>query len=125
MSALNETEQKRMAGWRPAAIVSVAAVALVAGLVAALPLFLTVMGAFQLSALARGGWDATWNDGDAGFTIAGAVALAVILGIAGIVGHGVGRAFHVPRAAALWMSLGGCLLVAGVIVVVVLSRLHF
>ncbi|MCU1482701.1 MAG: hypothetical protein JWQ19_3487 [Subtercola sp.] len=125
MSALNESRQKRVAVWRPAAIASVAAVGVVAGLIAVVPLFLTVMGAFQLSALARGGWDATWNDGDAGFTIAGAVALVVVLGITGLAGYGVSRASRTPRAATVWLSLGGCLLVSGGIVALLLSRLHF
>lgn len=115
----------RSSAWTFAALVVAVATAIVGGLLAALPAFLTVIGLFQLAALSTGRGDPTWNDGDGWYTLAGAVAFVVLIVVFAIVGWSISRTGLAPRRSATLVCVGGALLVAAIPTTILVSQLHF
>jgi hypothetical protein len=104
-------------------VVLALATAIVGGLLATLPLLLTVFGVIQLGAALNGNWDPTWNDSDGWFGVAGAIALIVVLGAATALVFQSSRAARMPPRRTTLLSLAGLLVVAAASVWFVLTAL--
>jgi hypothetical protein len=104
-------------GSRAVAAAGAAGIPVVAGLLAAGPLVLALLGGVELVALTGGRWDATWNDGDLGIALAGLVALLVLLGAAWLGGTALGRAARLRLLG--WAVAAGALGVAAAVIAAV------
>jgi hypothetical protein len=96
----------------PARLLVLVGVAVVGGLLATVPLGLTVLGAVEVVGLLQERWDPTWNDGDLGISAIGLAALLVLLGGVVAAGGAIGRVGRFSTPAVVVAAGLGTLLIA-------------
>ncbi|MGN6444055.1 hypothetical protein [Amnibacterium sp.] len=99
------------------ALVVAGVLGIVAGLVAALPLALTMLGVIGVVSLLQDDWDATWNDGDLAFSAVGLLALLVLFAVAWIGGRALAKRARLPARVVAPATAGVSLVVAFIVTV--------